>query len=397
MYEAAGQSHFTGRTSGPTGTSSNVGQGSVSAGLTVPVLYVERNMDRENAAGAMLGVLCYLLLSGGPIESKVDAISLALAVIIGVTGREIADLVAEGARAGFRIAPQGLRITALEITAAFTDPMPAFGATRSWVRSNFSQEQYTMFDEWKGIFTEVNGAWSDCSFYLLMFSCVKNLGPNPLYFEKSLTSLRSALLSTSPDAGLLVGDGGDSLVTSVPQDVARQYQAALAKHPQFVLRYSVDYAVNRAQQNNSVIASMAQIFINQRCAGAGMSAVRVMLSYVIAADPRALGIPMYQAFSANLFTGIEMILGKDVYEIPRDSEFWLVGLTGHPASGYMSWPGVLSWAGFTRREDRRQLLVESEGRTPQYSGRRQYTGNHGGSRLISGVKIDCQELWSKAF
>ena len=60
-------------------------------------------------------------------------------------------------------------------------------------------------------------------------------------------------------------------------------------------------------------------------------------------------------------------------------------------------PGVLSWAGFTRREDRRQLLVESEGRTPQYSGRRQYTGNHGGSRLISGVKIDCQELWSKAF
>ena len=129
VYEAAGQSHFTGRTSGPTGTSSNVGQGSVSAGLTVPVLYVERNMDRENAAGAMLGVLCYLLLSGGPIESKVDAISLALAVIIGVTGREIADLVAEGARAGFRIAPQGLRITALEITAAFTDPMPAFGAT----------------------------------------------------------------------------------------------------------------------------------------------------------------------------------------------------------------------------------------------------------------------------
>ena len=112
-----------------------------------------------------------------------------------------------------------------------------------------------------------------------------------------------------------------------------------------MLRYAVDYAVSRMQQENSVISSMASIFINQRCAGAGMSAMRVILSYIIAADPRVLAIPRYQACASNLFTGMELVLGKDVFEIPKNSEFWFVGLTGHLAAGYLSWTALGHLAG----------------------------------------------------
>ena len=78
-----------------------------------------------------------------------------------------------------------------------------------------------------------------------------------------------------------------------------------------------------------------------------MSVVRVILSYIIAADPRVLDIPMYQSFAANLFAGMVMgsLVVNEIFH-PSKPYATLVAIGGskeyiHLSNSYWPPPTVL--------------------------------------------------------
>ena len=166
---------------------------------------------------------------------------------------------------------------------------------------------------------------------LFMVGCVlfRNISQNARHVHDGFSSTRQALLRNVPGAAALPSMELVMPVPTGPPCVMLQRSSGMQLS--FLSRLIVDYGAEvKVRPIKGIAQHIARVFVDERASGTNMLALRLFLEYVIGADFRMAGIPMYSSAATNARRLLMSFRGASSTgaQPTAESELWVAAARG---------------------------------------------------------------------